>query len=170
MKITRLLLASFLIPGLITPALLAASAPPSVPGPADLMFAEYFRTETARLAEASLADIRSLEDWKIRQAAYREQLLEMLGLSPLPERTDLKPVVTGRVEHPEFTVEKLHFQSLPGLYVTANLYVPRALGGKKAPAILYACGHAVVKDGETVLGNKTGYQHHGAWLDRKSVV
>ena len=170
MKITRLLLTSSLIPALFVRALSAASAPPSVPGPADLMFAEYFRAETARLAEASLADIRTLEDWKIRQAAYREQLLEMLGLSPLPERTDLKPVVTGRVEHPEFTVEKLHFQSLPGLYVTANLYVPRALGGKKAPAILYACGHAVVKDGETVLGNKTGYQHHGAWFARHGYV
>ncbi|MFM8337717.1 MAG: alpha/beta hydrolase, partial [Opitutaceae bacterium] len=166
MKTARLLFASFLASALLVPALSAAAAPPSVPGPADLMFAEYFRAETARLAEASLADIRTLEDWKARRATYREQLLEMLGLSPLPERTDLKPAVTGRVEHAEFTVEKLHFQSLPGLYVTANLYVPRALGGKKAPAILYACGHALVKDGETVLGNKTGYQHHGAWFAR----
>ena len=134
------------------------------------MFADYFRAETTRLAEASLAEIRTLDDWKSRRATYREQLLEMLGLSPLPERTDLKPVVTGRVEHAEFTVEKLHFQSLPGLYVTANLWVPRNLGGKKAPAILYACGHAVVKDGQLSLGNKTGYQHHGAWFARHGYV
>ncbi|MFM9081972.1 MAG: alpha/beta hydrolase, partial [Opitutaceae bacterium] len=170
MKTPRLWLASALSSALLLPALSAASAPPSIPGPAYLMFAEYFRAETARLAGASLADIRTLEDWKARRATYREQLLEMLGLSPLPERTDLKPVVTGRVEHAEFTVEKLHFQSLPGLYVTANLYVPRTLGGKKAPAILYACGHALVKDGETVLGNKTGYQHHGAWFARHGYV
>ena len=150
-KTAPLLFASFLASALLVPALsAAASAPPSVPGPADLMFAEYFRAETARLAEASLADIRTLEDWKARRATYREQLLEMLGLSPLPERTDLKPAVTGRVEHAEFTVEKLHFQSLPGLYVTANLYVPRALGGKKAPAILYACGHAVAVSPATI--------------------
>jgi hypothetical protein len=134
------------------------------------MFADYFRAETTRLAEASLAEIRTLDDWKSRRATYREQLLEMLGLSPLPERTNLKPVVTGRVEHAEFTVEKLHFQSLPGLYVTANLWVPRNLGGKKAPAILYACGHAVVKDGQLSLGNKTGYQHHGAWFARHGYV
>ena len=133
-------------------------------------FADYFRGETERLAAASLAEVRTLDDWKFRRAAYREQLLEMLGLSPLPERTDLKPVVTGRLEHAEFTVEKLHFQSLPGLYVTANLWVPRNLGGKKAPAILYACGHAVVKDGQVSLGNKTGYQHHGAWFARHGYV
>ena len=155
---------------LAAPPLGAAAAPAPAPGPADLMFADYFRAETTRLAEASLAEIRTLDDWKSRRATYREQLLEMLGLSPLPERTDLKPVVTGRVEHAEFTVEKLHFQSLPGLYVTANLWVPRNLGGKKAPAILYACGHAVVKDGQLSLGNKTGYQHHGAWFARHGYV
>ena len=58
---------------------------------------------------------------------YRRQLFEMLGLDPLPEKTDLKPVVTGKVEHEEFTVEKLHFQSRPGLYVTGNLYLPKKL-------------------------------------------
>ena len=29
--------------------------------------------------------------------------------------------VTGTVEHEGFTVEKLHYQSMPGLYVTGNL-------------------------------------------------
>ena len=155
---------------LAAPPPAAAAAPAPAPGPADLMFADYFRGETERLAAASLAEVRTLDDWKSRRAAYHGQLLEMLGLSPLPERTDLKPVVTGRLEHAEFTVEKLHFQSLPGLYVTANLWVPRNLGGKKAPAILYACGHAVVKDGQVSLGNKTGYQHHGAWFARHGYV
>jgi hypothetical protein len=51
----------------------------------------------------------------------------MLGLWPMPERTDLKPVITGKLEQEEFTVEKLHFQALPRLYVTANLYLPKKL-------------------------------------------
>ena len=37
----------------------------------------------------------------------------MLGLSPRPEKTDLKAVVTGKVEREKFTVEKVHFQSRP---------------------------------------------------------
>ena len=89
----------------------------------------------------------------------------MLGLDPMPPRGDLKPVVTGRLEHEDFTVEKLHFQSLPGLYVTGNLYLPKRRNGK-LPAVLYVCGHSVMKEGNVSLGNKTGYQHHPAWFAR----
>src|SRR5688500_14805470 len=84
----------------------------------DKMLAEYFAAETANLRDACLADIQSLADWKERRGEYQRQLLEMLGLDPLPEKTDLKSVITGTVEHDEFVVEKLHFQSRPGLYVT----------------------------------------------------
>lgn len=135
----------------------------------DAVLAEYFRCETARLAERCLADVRTLEEWNAQRDTYRKQLFEMLGLDPLPERTPLNPVVTGTVEHEAFTVEKLHFQSRPGLYVTGNLYVPRQREGK-LPAILYVCGHGrVVKDGVS-YGNKTSYQHHGAWFARNGYV
>ncbi len=165
-----LAVAAFLL--LTTPFVRAAAAAapaPSQPNAADQMFAEYFRTETAKLAANSLANVKTLRDWTDHRAEYREQLFEMLGLSPRPERTDLKPTITGRVEHAEFFVEKLHYQSLPGLYVTANLYVPKKLTGR-APAILYGCGHAVVKEGAASLGNKTGYQHHGEWFARHGYV
>ena len=135
----------------------------------DRMFAEYFKAETELLSTRSLAEIKSLEDWSGCKTEYRRQLAEMLGLDPLPARTDMKPVVTGRVDHPEFTVENLHFQSLPGLYVTANLYLPKKLT-KPAPAILYLCGHAVVKTNGVSFGNKTGYQHHGTWFARNGYV
>ena len=70
---------------------------------------EYFRRTTARLADATLADVKTLDDWQQQRPVLREQLLEMLGLAPLPERTDLHATVTGTVEHDEFIVEKLHF-------------------------------------------------------------
>ena len=155
---------------LTAPFVRAAAAPaPSQPNAADRMFAEYFRTETAKLARESLADVKTLRDWTDRRAEYREQLFEMLGLSPRPAKTDLRATVTGRVEHAEFFVENLHYQSLPGLYVTANLYVPKNLTGR-APAILYGSGHANVKEGAVSMGNKTGYQHHGAWFARHGYV
>src|SRR5207302_11024558 len=47
-------------------------------------------------------------------------LFEMLGLDPIPPKTDLKATVTGTLDQPDFTVEKSHFQSMPGLYVTAD--------------------------------------------------
>ena len=49
------------------------------------------------------------------------------GTHPSPARGDLRAVVTGKLEKDDFVVEKLHFQSLPGLYVTANLYLPKQI-------------------------------------------
>ncbi len=135
----------------------------------DALLREYFQAETARLTEECLADIRTLEDWTARREDYRRQLFDMLGLDPLPEKTPLEPVVTGVVEHPEFLVEKVHFQSRPGLYVTGNLYRPRELQAP-APAILYVCGHGGVKKDGISYGNKTSYQHHGAWFARNGYV
>ena len=135
----------------------------------DQMIAEYFHAETGKLRDNCLADIKTLQDWESKRQAYRKQLFEMLGLDPLPEKTDLKPVITGRVEHNEFTVEKIHFQSRPGLYVTGNLYIPKNLE-KAAPAILYVCGHSPVKKDQISYGNKTAYQHHGAWFARNGYV
>ena len=135
----------------------------------DRMIAAYFQAETHKLADRSLADIHTAEDWQRHKDEYRRQLLEMLGLDPCPEKTDLKATVTGTVDHELFTVEKLHFQSRPGLYVTGNLYIPKGLK-EPAPAILYVCGHGrVFKDGVS-YGNKTHYQHHGGWFARHGYV
>ena len=133
------------------------------------MFADYFKIETKRLADDCLAEIQVLEDWNVKKQVYRKQLHEMLGLDPMPERTPLKATVTGTVKHDEFEVRKLHFQSSPGLYVTGNLYVPKNLN-KPAPTILYVCGHGRVRIDGIDYGNKTHYQHHGAWFARNGYV
>jgi dienelactone hydrolase len=169
------------VPMGLASSLLAVDAknpkPAAPPPPGDQMLADYFRAETAELAARCLADIKTLDDWKSRREEYRRQLQEMLGLWPMPERTDLKPVITGRIEQDEFTVEKLHFQASPHLYVTANLYLPKkptpgasAEGNQPAPAILYVCGHSKMTTNGLSLGNKTGYQHHGAWFARNGYV
>src|SRR5262245_43376697 len=79
----------------------------------DRMLAVYLQEETARISSSTWTDIKSLADWTSRREAYREQLFEMVGLSPRPERTDLKATITGQEDHGEFHVEKLHYQSMP---------------------------------------------------------
>jgi dienelactone hydrolase len=133
------------------------------------MLAAYFRSETQKLADASLSDIKSWTDWTSRRESYRQQLREMLGLDPLPERTPLNAVVTGTLERDDFKVEKLHFQSRPHLYVTGNLYLPKKRHGQ-LPAILYVCGHSGSKKDGVSFGNKTKYQHYGAWFARHGYV
>ncbi len=137
--------------------------------PGDQMLSAHFRQETVRLRDACLAHVETLDQWNAKRETYRRQLLEMLGLDPLPARTDLKAAVTGRVEREQFVVEKLHYQSRPGLYVTANLYVPKNLEGP-APAILYVCGHGRVKKDGVSYGNKVSYHHHGCWFARHGYV
>lgn len=140
----------------------APAAEPEKPG--DKLLAEYFKAETALLQHSALEG-----DWKADQAKLRRQLEEMLGLSPMPERTPLNPVVTKTTEQGDIIVENLHFQSRPGLYVTANFYRPKTQDGP-LPAILYVCGHALVKKDGVSYGNKAGYHHHGAWFARNGYV
>ncbi len=150
----------------LTSCVVLAQAPAKVDtSRGDKMLAEYFAAETKKLQDACLADVQTLEEWKAKRGEYRRQLLEMLGLDPLPEKTDLKPVITGRLEQEDFVVEKLRFQSRPGLYVTGNLYLPKKIE-KPLPTILYVCGHSVVKVDGVAMGAKAGYQHHGAWYAR----
>jgi pimeloyl-ACP methyl ester carboxylesterase len=89
--------------------------------------------------------IRTEQDLLRAQGELRRKLLTMLGGLP-DRRTPLRPRVTGSIPMDGFHIEKVIFESLPGVYVTALLYVPGAneLGGpdKKHPAVLVPAGHA----------------------------
>ena len=139
------------------------------PAPGDAALAHYFRDHVTALSSNCLADIHALDDWTGSRAEYRRQLQEMLGLWPMPERTDLKPVITGRITNADFTVEKIYYQALPRLYVTANLYLPKNLD-RPAPAVLYECGHWSFKTNGVSDGNKAVYQRDGAWYARNGYV
>jgi dienelactone hydrolase len=119
----------------------------------------FLEAETRAIDARFLDGIGDTATWEIGREERRRQFLEMLGLWPLPERTPLNARVTGVLERDRFRVEKLHFQSRPGLYVTGNLYLPAEVEGK-LPAVLYVCGHS--HRGRD--GNKAAFQHHGMWF------
>jgi hypothetical protein len=146
-----------------------AAEPPADTERGQQMIARYFRAQVRQIADACLGDIKSREDWERKRPELRRQFLDMLGLDPLPRRTDLKAVITGKVETEHFTVEKLHFQSWPGLYVTGNLYIPKKTV-LPAPAILYVCGHGNTVVDKVSYGSKVTYQHHPAWFAEHGYV
>ncbi len=136
---------------------------PTEPLPGDQMLEDYFEKETRKLTLRTANLVENIDDWPRQKADLRRQLFEMLGLSPLPARSDLKARITGSIERDGIIVEKILFQSRPGLYVTANFYRPKEQDGP-LPTILYVCGHGkVIVDGVS-YGNKVNYQHHGTWF------
>lgn len=84
-------------------------------------------------------DYTSLQTWEPHAARLREQILASCGLLPMPPKTALRPVITGRTDRGDYTVENVRFQSYPGLYVVGNLYRPKSRGAH--PAILNPHGH-----------------------------
>jgi len=83
---------------------------------------------------------RSLDQWKARRQWLIEQVKFAAGLIPEPERTKLEPQFAGKIVREDCTIEKVYFESLPGLYVTGNLYRPLHAEGK-LPAIACPHGH-----------------------------
>lgn len=82
--------------------------------------------------------LQTPQDWQQRQSAVRESLWKMAG--PFPEKTKLNAKITGTVKKNGYKVENVIYESLPGFYVTASLFIPDKIK-KPAPAILFCCGH-----------------------------
>jgi len=78
--------------------------------------------------------------WPARRETVRRRVLVSLGLLPEPTKTPLVPVIHGRIDRGDYTVEKVFFESVPGLFVTGNLYRPKHVSGR-VPGILFAHGH-----------------------------
>lgn len=103
----------------------------------------YLSNVAADITDHSLSGFSSATEWeKIRPRRYGE-FIEMMGIQDYAgkEKTSLKVTVTGTIQRDGYRIEKLYYESLPGLYVPANLYIPDHLE-KPAAAILYVCGHS----------------------------
>src|SRR5690349_18940085 len=63
-----------------------------------VMLDKYFEGRVRAIEGQLEREVKSKEDWLAKKGEYRRQLAEMLGLDPMPARTDLKATVTGQVE------------------------------------------------------------------------
>jgi len=104
---------------------------------------QYLHTQATQLInqrEEQVQAIKSPKDWQDRKNQLKEKLL--LGLGGLPEKTALNSQVLGKIDRETFHVEKILYESLPGFYVSASLFIPRQRQNP-APAIIYCSGHAL---------------------------
>src|SRR5262249_25098100 len=145
--------------------LIASALRAQSPKPGDGMIERFLATDEERLSKRFMDGVTKLDDWEQRKPRLKQEYLEMLGIWPLPEKTPLNAKVTGTIDNGDVTIEKVHFQSRPGLYVTGNFYRPKKVEGKY-PTVLYVCGHS--NKGRD--GNKTAFQDHGMWFASNGFV
>ena len=86
------------------------------------------------------APVENEQQWLQRQTEIKRRILISQGLWPEPTKTKLRATIHGRVEHDDYTVERVYFQSIPGHYVTGSLYRPKGKQGP-FPAVLCPHGH-----------------------------
>jgi len=150
----RKTLLTFSLLPVFTAAGFSATAPPPpeafrvfpklpAPGPRITPYLEY-QTRLAwdqdDIRRKIFDGIHDERDFFRLQHELRRRLLDMIGGLPT-EKTPLHSNITGRIQMDGFHIEKLLFQSLPGVYVSALVYVPED-GKTSHPAVLVPAGHA----------------------------
>lgn len=86
-------------------------------------------------------DERAAADWPQRRAAVRAQVLDALGLQPLPERVPLDVTRHGALEQDGIVVERISWRTFGERRATGWLWRPESRPAAPAPAMLCPHGH-----------------------------
>jgi dienelactone hydrolase len=146
----RLILKYFLPIGFATSATCTAFAegwvpsnlPPATGAGPILCVRDYLTPAQAKdVLEAALVKFPDRATWTSYTNHVRERVQQGAGLAPFPRRTPLNSIIRSRREHDGYTVENVAFESVPGYFVTGNLYRP--LKAKPPYAVILSThGHA----------------------------
>ena len=128
------------------------------------MVQQYFVRRVRQAEQVGMqrmAALKTKADAENYVREVRDKIRQSFG--PFPEKTPLKPRVTGVVERDEYKIENVIFESRPGFLVTGNLYIPK---GRKfpLPGVVGTCGHS--SNGKA----ETAYQSFSQGLARMGYV
>ena len=96
--------------------------------------------QRAKRALDSIQHAHTRQEADRQRGGLRRRLTDSLGVDRLPWPPDLKARPAGALQRPGYRIEKIVYQTLPGVLVAAHLYIPDNLKGR-APAILHYTGH-----------------------------
>ncbi|MHC4639188.1 MAG: alpha/beta hydrolase family protein [Planctomycetota bacterium] len=150
-------------------SMLAESAPAQEtrPGP-QLCQGHYLSEEAAKEQLARFAQsYSSLHEWKARAKNIREGILRGAELVPMLKKCPLNPIIHSRREYGGYIVENVAFESLPGFFVTGNLYRPQ---GQTGPFAGILCPHGHFRDPNDFGRFRKDMQKRCATLARMGAV
>lgn len=106
------------------------------------MVQEYFVAQV-RQVEAQADGRRAMLNTRRDAEAYVRDVRDKIQRSfgSWPEKTPLRPRITGVVERDQYRIEKVIFESRPNFLVTANLYIPKGRDFP-LPGVVGTCGHS----------------------------
>ncbi|WP_148074660.1 alpha/beta hydrolase [Bythopirellula goksoeyrii] len=102
---------------------------------------DYLVREGGRLGREAIQRVSTPQKLVGEKSQLRKEFRFMIGLDPLPKREPLELSLVRTIECDGYAVDVIHFQSMPKLYVTANLYRPTNLGSGPYPAVILGPGH-----------------------------
>lgn len=86
---------------------------------------KYWGEADAAARMRAMATLHSNEsEWSARAEMIRESIREIVGLDKRPEPCDLAPIRHSKRMMDGYSVENVAIQSLPGYWMTGNLYLP----------------------------------------------
>jgi dienelactone hydrolase len=103
-------------------------------------FWQYLDAEGSSSLQRCPRRFNTLQEFEGYRKQAVLQLRRSLGLEPWPERNPLDARVVGTVDHDDFKIEKVIFESQPGFLVDALLYIPK-MARFPVPGILSPIGH-----------------------------
>ncbi len=101
-------------------------------------YLRHLAKQAVEKRNSEIAKLVSPAAVEARQKWARATLWKLIG--GMPERTPLNARTTGSFDRLGYKVEKILYESRPGLFVSANLYIPKSSGGP-FPAVLFQSGH-----------------------------
>ena len=120
--------------------------PAPTTGPALCVGAFLTPAQGKATLDSALAHFPDRASWEAYGRHIRQRIQEGARLAPWPRRTPLNPIVRAKRTYDGYTVENVAFESVPGYFVTGNVYRP--LHAKPPyPVVLTTHGHgALVKE------------------------
>lgn len=103
----------------------------------ELCQGHYYTEEEGAARLASLRErLKTARDWTLRADSIRTHVRRGMDLEVYPTRTPLNPRFRNKKSFDGYTVESVVFESLPGFFVTGNLYKPAGKIRKKSLAVV----------------------------------
>jgi hypothetical protein len=101
----------------------------------------FFNPEQSKVEMEHLASLyNSKSDWQKRAKAIKKGIIEGAEVKTIKPNKKINATIHSKKNMDGYTIENVFFESLPGVYVSGNLYKPLHVSGK-IPAVLAPHGH-----------------------------